>query len=213
MVCFTAIVYARAPPSFLAQYFDVRPNGNSRIFSGSSTLAGDNPTQSTFSLNLGDRFAGTPPESPHFDAYPIASNGSQLLRLTTDVTPALFSNQLEYLYTGADLGDAFDFLFDATEDDQTIEDVEAHRTEKLRRDLVFMWRSRLYSDVHTQLSGPFAPNSEEATAIFSSHRFILASRSPYFRSLFLSGSFSSVGLASPSSPISISLPSPPFTPT
>lgn len=116
------------------------------------------------------------------------------------------------MYTGTGLGDAFDFLFDAPDEDQTVEDVESHRIDKLRKDLVFMWRSRLYSDVRIELSGPFAPNSEEATAVFSSHRFILASRSPYFHSLFLSTSFSPVTPTTASSPITITLPSPPFTP-
>lgn len=91
-------------------------------------------------------------------------------------------------------------------------DAEAMRIDKLRKDLVFMWRSRLYSDVRIELTGPFAPNGDVATAVFSSHRFILASRSHYFRSLFLSSSFAPVASSSPSNPITISLPSPPFTP-
>ncbi|KAF8320431.1 hypothetical protein DL93DRAFT_2052982 [Clavulina sp. PMI_390] len=205
-----AIVYARAPPSFLAQYFDVRPNGASRIFSA-SPLPGENPTQSTFSLSLQD---GRSVISPTGDgsASPTPSGTLGMLRLSTDVLPALFANQLEYLYTGAGIGDAFEFLFDSQEEEETAGDVEAHRIDKLRKDLVFMWRSRLYSDVRIELTGPFAPNGEIATAVFSSHRFILASRSPYFRSLFLSGSFAPLSSTSPSSPITISLPSPPFTP-
>jgi hypothetical protein len=46
-----------------------------------------------------------------------------------------------------------------------------------------MWRSRLYSDIRIALTGNFSStNHESATAIFSSHRFILVSRSPYFYS-------------------------------
>ena len=134
-----------------------------------------------------------------------------MLRLSTDVHPALFSNQLEYLYTGAGIGDAFEFLFDSQED-EAANDAEAHRIDKLRKDLVFMWRSRLYSDVRIELTGPFAPNGEEATAVFSSHRFILASRTHYFRSLFLSSSFAPVAPAPAQASITITLPSPPFTP-
>lgn len=133
-----------------------------------------------------------------------------MLRLSTDVLPALFSNQLEYLYTGAGIGDAFEFLFDSQED-ESANDAEAHRIDKLRKDLVFMWRSRLYSDVRIELTGPFAPNGERATAVFSSHRFVLASRTHYFRSLFLSSSFAPVA-PSAQGPITITLPSPPFTP-
>lgn len=206
-----AIVYARAPPSFLAQYFDVRPNGASRIFSASPPLQGENPTQSTFSLSLPDgRYTASPPGD--FQApSPTPSGTLEMLRLSTDVLPALFSNQLEYLYTGAGIGDAFEFLFDSQED-EAANDAEAHRIDKLRKDLVFMWRSRLYSDVRIELTGPFAPNGDEATAVFSSHRFILASRAQYFRSLFLSSSFAPVTPASTQAPITITLPSPPFTP-
>lgn len=205
-------MYARAPPSFLAQYFDVRPNGTSRIFNA-SPLPGENPTQSTFSLSLQDsRYPPTLSGDDH-SASPTPSGPSSLLRLTTDVLPALFSNQLEYLYTGAGIGDAFEFLFDSHEEDQSsMGDIEAHRVDKLRKDLVFMWRSRLYSDVRIELTGPFAPNGDVATAVFSSHRFILASRSSYFRSLFLSSSFAPLASASAAQPITISLPSPPFNP-
>lgn len=209
LILFVAIVYARAPPSFLAQYFDVRPNGTSRIFSG-SPLPGENPTQSTFSLSLQDgRYAVSPSGDDHSSPTPSGNLG--MLRLSTDVLPALFSNQLEYLYTGAGIGDAFEFLFDSQEEEEA-GDVEAHRIDKLRKDLVFMWRSRLYSDVRIELTGPFAPNGEIATAVFSSHRFILASRSSYFRSLFLSSSFAPITSPSTNSPITISLSSPPFTP-
>lgn len=209
--CLTlAMVYARAPPSFLAQYFDVRPNGGSQFFHG-SPIPGENPTQSTFSLSLQDHAYPLSSSDDDSSSGPMPSSSLGMLRLSTDVLPTLFSNQLEYLYTGAGIGDAFEFLFDSSEE-QDAGDIEAHRVDKLRKDLVFMWRSRLYSDVRIELTGPFAPNGEMATAAFHSHRFILASRSSYFRSLFLSSAFAPVGPASANSPIVITLPSPPFTP-
>lgn len=126
----------------------------------------------------------------------------------------MFSQELEYLYTGKSFGDAFEFLFDSP--DKRVEgDGDKNRVEKLRKDLVFMWRSRLYSDIRIQLTGVF-PSSSSATddptvtPVFSSHRFILVSRSPYFRSHLL-GPF-----ASPAPPpgqlLTVTLPSPPFTP-
>ncbi|KXN84931.1 hypothetical protein AN958_11914 [Leucoagaricus sp. SymC.cos] len=72
-----------------------------------------------------------------------------------------------------------------------------------------MWRSRLYSDVRIALSGNFSSTSHESTtAIFSSHRFILVSRSPYFYDALISW---------PQKPANgeiqtLTLPSPPFTP-
>lgn len=131
-----------------------------------------------------------------------------ILRLPTSINPTLFSNELEYLYTGKGFGEAFEFLFDAAEGwgEGDAEDV---RIDKLRKDLVFMWRSRLYSDVRIALTGNFSSsNHENATAIFSSHRFILVSRSPYFNTQLLDwGSPSKTG-----EPLTVNLPSPPFTP-
>ncbi len=171
-----------------------------------------NGTQSTLSLSLQEDRA-----SPSRTArtYTPSSNtqSNPVLRLTTNISPALFSNQLEYLYTGSGIGDAFDFLFtDAYDEEKLSGDVEANRIDKLRKDLTFMWRSRLYSDVHISLTGPFSPDSDEATAVFSSHRFILASRSSYFHSRFFSSGSSPVGSFGPSNPVTIALPSPPFTP-
>ncbi|PWN29914.1 hypothetical protein BDZ90DRAFT_228960 [Jaminaea rosea] len=48
---------------------------------------------------------------------------------------------------------------------------------------------------------------EETAGVFSAHRFVLASRSPYFAAQLLSGSFSD------STSREVTLPSPPFTPT
>jgi hypothetical protein len=73
-----------------------------------------------------------------------------------------------------------------------------------------MWRSRLYSDVRVALTGSFSStNHESATAIFSSHRFILVSRSPYFYDQFLTWPSNK---PSPEGPLTVNLPSPPFTP-
>lgn len=63
------------------------------------------------------------------------------------VSRAFFEATLQYLYTGEEaMVDAFEFLFE----DRLASDSEAtpdEKLDKLRSDLTFMWRSKLYSDV------------------------------------------------------------------
>ena len=97
-------------------------------------------------------------------------------------------------------------------------DEDKARVEKLQKDLIFMWRSRLYSDIRISLSGTFSSaHTKDATVIFSSHQFMLISRSPYFR-ISLKGWG---GITNPTGeaakgpeeqPLTVILPSPPFTP-
>lgn len=147
--------------------------------------------------------------SPYRAGSPSSStNIGGILRLPTSINSTLFSNELEYLYTGRGFGAAFEFLFDTSESREE-GDAEENRIDKLRKDLVFMWRSRLYSDIRIALNGSFAStNHETATAIFSSHRFILVSRSPYFHTQLLSWGVT----PKPDEPLTLTLPSPPFTP-
>ncbi|TDL16162.1 hypothetical protein BD410DRAFT_902200 [Rickenella mellea] len=221
-----AIVYARAPPSFQARYFSFRP---APAASPSPYPPSPTGAQSAYSLTLPPPIdyssrSHSPSRSPSpFRALSPSpsTNGGQaaLLRLTTSISPVLFSNELEYLYTGKGLGEAFEFLFDSS--DTRAKDAEAaggeeqdeSRIDKLRKDLVFMWRSRLYSDVRIALAGDALStathNHEGMTAVFSSHRFILVSRSPYFYAQLISFATKP---PSPSEPLTLTLPSPPFTP-
>ncbi|KAG6848735.1 hypothetical protein H0H93_014541, partial [Arthromyces matolae] len=187
-----AIVYARAPPSFQARYFSFRPN---------PYASSPPPTTSAFSLDLEPSRTPSPTSIAH-----SAAPTNQLLRLSTSINPDLFSNELEYLYTGQGFGEAFEFLYDASETMPSETDGEELRIDKLRKDLVFMWRSRLYSDVRIALTGNFSSsNHENTTAIFSSHRFILVSRSSYFHTALLAW-------PSKNDQQTLTLPSPPFTP-
>ncbi|KAI0087448.1 hypothetical protein BDY19DRAFT_955832 [Irpex rosettiformis] len=205
-----AIVYSRAPPSFQQRYFNLKPprinSPNPYSTSPTPTL----PAQSAVSLALGADY-GVVSRSPspfHRGISPAPSTTiGGILRLPTNANPTLFSNELEYLYTGKGFGEAFEFLFDSQEQREE-GDAEEARIDKLRKDLVFMWRSRLYSDVRLALTGNFSTNHENTTAIFSSHRFILVSRSPYFHTQLLQWG---VG-QSPGEPLTLTLPSPPFTP-
>ncbi|KAF5375735.1 hypothetical protein D9615_009407 [Tricholomella constricta] len=193
-----AIVYARAPPSFQTRYFSFRPT---------PYASSPPPTTSALSLDIA-RSSRTPSpfrsSSPAPSAAPTTTNG--LLRLSTSINPALFSNELEYLYTGQGFGEAFEFLFDSAESTHDESEAEELRIDKLRKDLVFMWRSRLYSDVRIALTGNFSSsNHESTTAIFSSHRFVLVSRSPYFHTAL-------IAWPNKHEQQTLTLPSPPFTP-
>ncbi|KAJ7718715.1 hypothetical protein DFH07DRAFT_331648 [Mycena maculata] len=219
-----AIVYARAPPSFQTRYFSFRPQP------GRTNTGSPLPANSALSLDL----ARSPsPAYRNGAASPAPSTTvGGLTRLTTNINPALFANQLEYLYTGQGFGEAFEFLFDeaaqaAQEDGGNGADAEELRIDKLRKDLVFMWRSRLYSDVRIALTsnGPQPVGKdddddghERQMPVFSSHRFILASRSPYFHSALISWPSpqkplsSSLSSSTAGEPLTLTLPSPPFTP-
>ncbi|EPQ26900.1 uncharacterized protein PFL1_05535 [Pseudozyma flocculosa PF-1] len=67
------------------------------------------------------------------------------------VSQAYFEATLEFLYTGEEsMVDAFEFLYE----DRVATDAErgpAEKQEKLRSDMTFMWRSKLYSDVRIVL--------------------------------------------------------------
>ncbi|KAG6811167.1 hypothetical protein H0H92_008690 [Tricholoma furcatifolium] len=178
-----AIVYARAPPSFQS-----RP---------APYASSPPPTTSALSLDLSPSRTPSPTQ---------AAPTNTLLRLSSSITPAIFSNELEYLYTGQGFGEAFEFLYDSAESTPDEGNAEELRIDKLRKDLVFMWRSRLFSDVRISLNGNFSSsNHENTTAIFSSHRFILVSRSPYFHTALL-------GWSNKTDTQMLTLPSPPFTP-
>ena len=206
-----AVVYARAPPSFQARYFSFKPAPPSTSpLPYSSSPTGSLPAQSALSLTLGVDFTSASRSPSPFRApspSPSTSTGA-VLRIPIAINPILFSNELEYLYTGKGFGEAFEFLFDSTAPDEGNE--EDARIDKLRKDLVFMWRSRLYSDIRISLTGVFSStNHEPSTAIFSSHRFMLVSRSAYFRTQLVDWADSG---KSNGELLTVTLPSPPFTP-
>jgi len=215
-----AVVYARAPPSWQAKYFQFRPApiGSPTPYSATPSIMG---VQGTLSLNLNlgvDYPNQSRSPSPFRGQSPSPStNHPGLLRLPM-INPVIFPNELEYLYTARGLTQAFEFLFDQSPDSREGDEDET-RLDKLRKDLVFMWRSRLYSDVRIALTGSFSSvNHESSTAIFSSHRFMLVTRSPYFHTSLKSWGKTANAIAkSPSGsgeeePLTITLPSPPFTP-
>ncbi|EKM49659.1 uncharacterized protein PHACADRAFT_265227 [Phanerochaete carnosa HHB-10118-sp] len=116
----------------------------------------------------------------------------------------LLSGELELLYTGRGLGEALDYLFYKGRDGNT--DIEGNLTDKLRKDFLSLWRSHLHSDIRIVIivASDAASGQEPQAAIFRSHRFILASRSSYFRQQLRQ-------VERVSGELTLTLPSPPFT--
>lgn len=157
---------------------------------------------------------------------PTLSTGSadgSSLRLGLEDTPELFRAQLEWLYTGEGFGDVVEWISDAEGGAGSVRDSLGRRgslgdrRDKLGQDLTYMWTSKLYCDVRIHLEAPDeehydsdgSDDSDDSlanTVIFTAHRFMLVSRSPYFAAMFLNGS----GFRPPTS--DVHLPSPPFTP-
>ena len=110
------MVYARAPPSFQPRYFSFRPPpiASPLPFGTSPTPSLPMPATSALSLNLGVDFsynASVRSVSPsNFrPTSPAPSVIGSLTRISFNHNPALFSNELEYLYTGKGFDDAFEF--------------------------------------------------------------------------------------------------------
>ncbi|KAH8103245.1 hypothetical protein DFH11DRAFT_1734797 [Phellopilus nigrolimitatus] len=201
-------------PSFQARYFTFRsaPVASPLPFAASPTPSLSIPTTSALSLDLGVDFpypASLRSGSPsHFrSASPAPSVIGTLTRIPLAHKPALFANELEYLYTGKGFGEAFAFLFDA--DEQAAEgdadaDADETRVDKLRKDLIFI------SNLLGKVQSASGSSEEETAAIFWSHRFILVTRSPYFcDQLITYGLKNTPALGEPAR---VRLPSPPFTP-
>ena len=179
------MVYARAPPSFQARYFSFRPPpiASPLPYVTSPTPSLPMPTTFALSLNPGVDFsynASVRSVSPsNFrPTSPAPSVIGSLTRISLNHNTALFSNELEYLYTGK----GFDDAFDANEKNASEGEADEARIAKVRKDLVYIWRSRLYSDIIIEIHedvptiGNSTTTEEETAPAFYSHRFILATR-------------------------------------
>ncbi|CAE6345365.1 unnamed protein product [Rhizoctonia solani] len=195
-----AIVWARAPSSLQAMY------SVPQIISGSSSLSPAPDQQSEL-----------PADSQYISSSTnlISYSNDRLLRIPLTINPTLLASGLESLYTGQEVPVGFS-LATPLQDQQTKgseSTMEVGRYEKLRKDMINIWRSRMFSDVQITLVGSFASNNGEvAQAIFSSHRFILAARVPYFRALLTKNLAPAGQNISSSNPLPLHLPAPPFTP-
>ena len=145
--------------------------------------------------------------------------------LPPSTSPAILSSALKFLYTSDD-GESFDFLFDQNTTNNL---TQLQRHDKMRSDLIYMWRSKLFSDVKITLidsSGKGyndedddqsnhsdCEDDENNNAVFSAHRAILASRSSYFAGVLSPNSGFIESLTSKdTSTRNLTLQYPPFTP-
>ncbi|PAV14663.1 hypothetical protein PNOK_0974100 [Pyrrhoderma noxium] len=217
-----AIAYTRAPPSFQARYFSFRspPIASPLPFGTSPTPYPSMPATSVLSPNPDVYFyynASVRSVSPsNFrPTSPAPSVIGSLTRISLNHNPALFSNELEYLYTRKGFCDAFEFLFDTNEKNASEGEADEVRIAKVRKGLVYMWRSILYSDIIIDIYedvptiGNSTTTEEETAPAFYSHRFILATRAPYFYDQLIT--YGLKNLPPPGEPAKLRLPSPPFT--
>lgn len=122
-----------------------------------------------------------------------------------------------WLYTGEGFGDVVEWISAETDlgEGESVRDSLGRRgdiyerRDKLGQDLTYMWRSKLYADVRIHLDpsddigdidrqfgerkdggsdSDSSTDSLSSTGMIASHRFILASRSPYFASVLLNPS-------------------------
>ena len=178
------------------------------------------PSGSPFSLSLESLETSAPSPTgvgrttdPSQSPYNADDRSYSLLRLTTSINHSLFHNELEYLYTGKGYNKEFEIASEEIKQGSVGDgNPDAEMMEKLRQDLVFMWRSKLYSDVKISLSGTFGASHENTTVIFSSHRFMLVSRSSYFSDKLAQLKRDAENGSTRSESPTLMLPSPPFTP-
>lgn len=157
----------------------------------------------------------------------LNTGGDGILKLGQDDPPEMFRAQLEWLYTGEGFGDVVEWISGDgaagpggagnLRDSLGRRGNLAERRDKLGNDLTYMWTSKLYCDVRIHLDAPESDgygsdtsgdsdDSLAETVIFTAHRFMLVSRSPYFASVLLNPSSFRPATAD------VHLPTPPFTP-
>ncbi|KAH7320435.1 hypothetical protein B0J17DRAFT_685204 [Rhizoctonia solani] len=205
-----AVVYARASSQLQARNLSPTTTSESP---GSGSTMNPFPSQTFLSLLL-----------PSVDSSsPLINNRTVLRRISLTGNPGIFKNLLEYLYTGqgesAKLESEFGIFAKNGQTESPEPIAEIARRDKLRRDLFYMWKFRLYSDVRIEITGNLSSiNNEIAIPVISSHRFILSSRVPHFRASLFSpltpvSPLTLVGQGiSPTNPLLLDLPTPPFTP-
>ncbi|MBW0497728.1 hypothetical protein O181_037443 [Austropuccinia psidii MF-1] len=202
-----AIVYARASGQFQLKYLSApAPSPHSRLPA----------LPSNSSVYLNQTLRSTTPQSTLSQIRPNSPGGASLnslagstrqIALLNGTDPTLFQSILEALYTANGLSEVFAFLFD----DPVIGDSPEARIDKLQKDLLYMWRSKLYADCQIvlinqeDLDNPSSSQTLEEVAVFSAHRAILCSRSPYFASVLLDPYADAQNRT-------FTLASPPFTP-
>nr|CAG8533444.1 8620_t:CDS:10 [Entrophospora candida] len=106
----------------------------------------------------------------------------------TDADPILFQQELNFFYTGEEGSEEFLAAVDTTDELEQ---------DKLKEDLIYMYKSKLYTDIEIILEYPpqdsleiISEEDEELDLVrsvtFKAHKFMLAARSEYFREILSS---------------------------
>ncbi|GAA6062826.1 hypothetical protein JCM10212_002464 [Sporobolomyces blumeae] len=195
------IVYARATGNWQQRFMGVPHSlsDSSMSLYGQSTLSIRTWTPQAASRRDSAASHGCSPAPSESSRSSSASSIRPIVLGSTDLD--VFETSLEYFYTAGKEAEAFAVVLEGFNEGGGAAQEELSGTAKLRNDLHFCWRSKLYADVDLVLESPDGTLSTP----FAAHRAILASRCPYFRSLLL-GDFSDSRLDR------FTLPSPPFSP-
>lgn len=155
----------------------------SRLINTGSTAAASHTTSAISSAERSEPGTGGPERKSSFasvtstadsrlmDTRSVVSDGSTLRAPISlgGVSPAFFEATLQYLYTGEeDMVNTFDFLFE----DRLTLDLHAspeEKLDKLRSDLTFMWRSKLFSDVKLVLGDDGGEDKSDMEGVASNN--------------------------------------------
>ncbi|SCV67541.1 BQ2448_5152 [Microbotryum intermedium] len=185
-----AIVYSRSSGSFQERFIQCAPalhcsdSVASSINTGTSArdedTRGAHLLRSSSSASLGSMATATTSS-----ATLIAESRDHVMRLMlTDTDPTLFEAWLDVLYLGAQDTEGMHVLFEGFHESIREDSIPGLTgIAKLREDLLYCWRSKLYSDVTIVLDD--GGEDANSSSPFASHRAILAARVPYFASILL----------------------------
>uniref|UniRef100_A0A0K3CP01 BTB domain-containing protein n=1 Tax=Rhodotorula toruloides TaxID=5286 RepID=A0A0K3CP01_RHOTO len=196
------ILYARASGAFQQAFLGVphslSETSLSRIGQSSASLRTFTPTSAIADGRVPAGLEKDNSGAANVNAT-LQTARSRPLRLSLrSADVPVFKAALKWFYTAGEEDEAFRTVLDGFQDGALAENEGVTGIKRLREDLLYSWRSKLYADVSLVLDG--APGGP-----FAAHRAMLAVRSPYFRALLL-------GEYSDSSAQTLALPSPPFTP-
>ncbi|SGY15976.1 BQ5605_C012g06721 [Microbotryum silenes-dioicae] len=185
-----AIVYSRSSGSFQERFIQCSPALHCSDSVASSfntgTSARDDARDAHFLRSTSSASLESIVTATTSSATLIAESSDHVVRLMlADTDPALFEAWLDVLYLGTQGTEGVHVLFEGFHESIREDSVPGLTgIAKLREDLLYCWRSKLYADVTIVLDdGGYAASS------FASHRAILAARVPYFACILL-GEFS-----------------------
>lgn len=189
----SAILYARVPAAYRDQYFP-RKDGSGTSPLPYATVSG------SVSPKWQEGLLATDPEP--FDS----SHASCLLRLSVSkFDEQSLTRVLRGFYAENKGPKEKAPLSDVTESNPAVKRLLTG----LQGDLLFAWRARLNSDVRIVVP---QPEEDPPVYVFWSHRFLLASRSPYFKGVLAKCAIAEKEGPASDEVLTLALPIPTFTP-